>query len=209
MSPGGHELSSEFIAQHQRERIFRGLAEAVTERGYAETTVADIVKHARVARNTFYANFSSKQDCFLATFEFASGQLMSELRQAGDRAEGGVSDRVRAGVDAFLAYVESEPAFAHLILIDALSAGPEAMSGFEESVGAAARLLRPARELAGTTTPLPDATEETIIGGVVWIVSQRLGSKPKRLTGLAPELVEFMLTPYLGPVQAREDAYSD
>jgi len=208
VSPGGHELSSEFLAQHQRERIFRGLAEAVTERGYAETTVADIVKHARVARNTFYANFSSKQDCFLATFEFASGELISELSQAGEGAAG-VPDRVRAGVDAFLAYVESEPAFAHLILIDVLSAGPEAMSGFEESVAAAARLLRPARELTGTTTPLPDATEETIIGGVVWIVSQRLGAKPKKLTGLAPELVEFMLTPYLGPVKAREAAYSD
>ena len=208
MSPGGHELSSEFIAQHQRERIFRGLAEAVSERGYAETTVADIVKRARVARNTFYANFSSKQDCFLGAFGFAAGQLLSNLRQVAAE-EAAIPDRVRGGVGAFLAYVEAEPSFAHLILVDVLSAGPEAMSGFEESVAAVAQLLRPARELAETSTPLPEATEETIVGGLVWIVSQRLGAKPKELSGLAPELVEFVLTPYLGPARAREAAYGE
>ena len=72
MSPGGHELSQDFIAQHQRERIFRGLAEIVAERGYPAVTVADVVKQARVARNTFYANFSSKQDCFLGAFDLAA-----------------------------------------------------------------------------------------------------------------------------------------
>src|SRR5882724_2966928 len=86
VSPGEYELSQDFIAQHQRERIFRGLAEVVAERGYPAVTVTDIVKRAKVARNTFYSNFSSKQDCFLGAFDLAADQLFTQVRDAAEAA---------------------------------------------------------------------------------------------------------------------------
>ena len=69
--PGRHPLPKEFIAQHQRARIISALAEETVEKGYRAVTVADIVRRAGIARNTFYENFSSKEDCFLAASEFA------------------------------------------------------------------------------------------------------------------------------------------
>ena len=71
MPPGKHQLPREFIAQHQRARIIAALAEETVEKGYRAVTVADIVRRAGIARNTFYENFRSKEDCFLATQEFA------------------------------------------------------------------------------------------------------------------------------------------
>ncbi len=69
--PGRQRLSREFIARHQRARIVTALAEETNERGYRAVTVADIVRRAGIARNTFYDNFASKEDCFLATQDFA------------------------------------------------------------------------------------------------------------------------------------------
>ncbi len=71
MPPGRHPLPREFITQHQRARIIAALAEETVEKGYRAVTVADIVSRAGIARNTFYENFSSKEDCFLAASEFA------------------------------------------------------------------------------------------------------------------------------------------
>jgi hypothetical protein len=49
--------------------------------------------------------------------------------------------------------------------------------------------------------------EEAIIGGVFWIVYQRLaGGEVAAIPQLLPELIEFALTPYLGAEAAREVA---
>ncbi len=46
--------------------------------------------------------------------------------------------------------------------------------------------------------------EEAIIGGVFWIVYQRLAvAEAGTIPGLLPEVVEFALTPYLGAEAAR------
>ena len=42
-----------------------GLADSIGERGYRDTTVADIVRHARTSKRTFYDQFSSKEECFI------------------------------------------------------------------------------------------------------------------------------------------------
>ncbi|MFI5067448.1 MAG: TetR family transcriptional regulator, partial [Streptosporangiales bacterium] len=41
-----------------RRRLLAGLAEAIRERGFRESTVADVVRHARTSRRTFYEHFA-------------------------------------------------------------------------------------------------------------------------------------------------------
>ena len=48
-----------------RQRLLDGLAAAIDERGYRASTVADIVRHARTSKRTFYDQFASKEQCFL------------------------------------------------------------------------------------------------------------------------------------------------
>jgi AcrR family transcriptional regulator len=204
--PGRHELSREFIAKHQRERIIRAFAEVVSEQGYQAVTVGDIVQRAKIARNTFYEHFASKQDCFLAAFDLAAADLFDRVATSSSSDED-FAARVRAGLGAFLDFVAAEPALAHICIVDVLTAGPEAMDRFEQALQRFAPLLREGRELRPTGAALPETIEETVLGGLVWIVYRRLAAgSPEEVQDFLPELLEFALTPYLGPAEAHEVA---
>ena len=172
-------------------------------------TVADIVRRAGIARNTFYENFSCKEECFLATQEFA----MSAALERVVTAAGSLDDwpfRIRAGLGAFLDYVVEEPALARTCMVEALSAGTAAVRYYEESQQAFVSLFRLGRDVSPHGADLPETLEEAIIGGVFWILYQRLTiSRPETIRELLPELVEFALTPYLGPEAAGEVATAD
>ncbi len=204
--PGRQALSREFITQHQRARIITALAEETAEKGYRAVTVADIVKRARIARNTFYENFSSKENCFLAAQEYA----MSAALERVVAAAGEIDDwprRVRAGLTAFLGYVAEEPALARTCMVESLSAGSASVRYYEESQQAFVSLFQLGRAVSPHGGDLPETLEEALIGGVFWILYQRLtGPEPGRIGELLPELTEFILTPYLGADEAGEIA---
>jgi AcrR family transcriptional regulator len=207
--PGREQLSREFIVRHQRARIIAALAEEISEKGYRGVTVADVVKRAAIARNTFYENFSSKEDCFLAAQEFAMSSALERVVAAAGELESWPL-RVHAGLAAFLEYVAAEPALARTCLVESLSAGPAAVSHYEESQQAFVSLFRLGRDVSPYGTDLPETLEEAIIGGVFWIVYQRLAvSEPDAVIELLPEMVEFALTPYVGAEAAREVAAGD
>jgi AcrR family transcriptional regulator len=67
-------MSREVVQRNQRDRLLAGAARAVSERGFAGATIADIVRFARVSRRTFYDHFAGKEECIEATFgpSFAS-----------------------------------------------------------------------------------------------------------------------------------------
>jgi AcrR family transcriptional regulator len=56
-------ISQDFIRRHQQERLVTGLAHCIEGKGCRATTVADIVRETKTARNTFYDNFASKEEC--------------------------------------------------------------------------------------------------------------------------------------------------
>lgn len=168
--------------------------------------MAHIVKRAGIARNTFYENFGSKEDCFLAAQEYA---MSTALERVVDAA-GEIDDwprRVRAGLTAFLTYVADEPALARTCMVEALSAGPASVRYYEESQQAFVSLFKLGRDVSPRGGELPETLEEALIGGVFWILYQRLTSSAAIEIGeLLPELTEFILTPYLGAEEAGEVA---
>lgn len=207
--PGRQQLPREFIAQHQRARIIVALAQETSEQGYQQVTVADIVRRAGTARNTFYENFRSKEDCFLATQEYAMTAALERVVETAGALQSW-PQRVRAGLTAFLSYVAEEPALARTCMVEALSAGPAAVEYYEKSQQAFVSLFRLGRDVSPHGADLPETMEEAIIGGVFWIVYQRLaGGGASAIPELLPELIEFALTPYLGAGAAREVASGD
>ncbi len=201
--PGRHALPREFIARHQRIRIVNGLALEASEKGYRAVTVADVVRRAGIARNTFYENFGSKEECFLAAQEYAMNSALEQVVEAA----GSVDEwprRVEAGLAAFLAYVAGEPALARTCMVEALAAGPASFHYYEESLQSFVSLFRVGRDVSPSGKELPETLEEALIGGIFWILYQRLvQADTGTIEGLLPELVEFALTPYLGSEGAR------
>ena len=199
-------MPREFVARHQRARIIEALAEEIEDKGYRAVTVADIVRRAGVARNTFYENFGSKEDCFLAASEYAVDEALSLVREAAAGVEGWPA-QVNAGLGAFLDYVVERPALARACIVEALAAGAPAAERHEQSIQAFVPFFRAGRELSPTGDELPATLEETIVGGVFWIVHQRIvNERVEGIEEVLPELAEFALTPYIGAAEAKRVA---
>ncbi len=112
--------------------------------------------------------------------------------------------RVEAGLAAFLGYVAEEPALARTCIVEALSAGEDALDRYELALQAFGPLFRVGRGVSPHGEELPDTLEETIVGGIFWIVYQRIiAGDTEGIEELLPDLVEFALTPYLGSDAAK------
>ena len=204
--PGRHSLSREFIVEHQRARIIAALADETVEKGYRAVTVSDIVRRAGIARNTFYENFSSKEDCFLAASEYAVESALARVVDAAAKFDDW-PDKASAGIAAFLRYVAGEPALARTCIVEALSAGPAAVERYERSIQAFVPFFQLGRKVSPKGEGLPETLEETIVGGIFWILYQRIiMGQVEQIEGLLGELVEFSLTPYLGAEVAKRVA---
>src|SRR4051794_39252393 len=103
----------------QRARLVEGMIQAVAEKGYAAATVADAVKAARVSRGTFYAQFASKEECFLEAYKYGIDVIVERIR-AAIRAETGTDwvARLRTGLRAYLETLAGEPRFARTHLFE-------------------------------------------------------------------------------------------
>ena len=92
-----------------RRRLLDGLATSIGERGYRDTTVADIVRHARTSKRTFYEQFASKEECLIDLLRTNNEDLIASIRAAVD-PDASWQDQVRQAVDAYVDHIESRPA---------------------------------------------------------------------------------------------------
>lgn len=92
-----------------RRRLLDGLAASIEQRGYRESTVADIVRHARTSKRTFYDQFSTKQECFVELLATINAELVDTIRGAVD-PEAPWPEQVRQAIDAYVATIRATPA---------------------------------------------------------------------------------------------------
>jgi AcrR family transcriptional regulator len=210
--PAGRDpQGAEAIAPGQRERILLAAVELVAKRGYRGTTVELIVKRAGVARATFYENFENREDCLLACFEQGIEEARSRMAAAALPAEGrDWPQQVRAGLAALLDYVASEPALARTCLVETVTAGPKALAHYERALASFTFFLSEGRQLADRGEELPGTLEESIVGGIVFMIHQRLvRGETDKIRDLLPTMVEMSLAPYLGEELAAKVAASE
>src|SRR5437870_5361711 len=84
---GQHALPRHVVAGTQRRRLHDGAVAAVAEKGYAATTVADIIASAGVSRSTFYEHFTDKEHCVLSAYDEGAEQQFAEVMEAGADAD--------------------------------------------------------------------------------------------------------------------------
>lgn len=206
LPPGRHLIPRDFVTQNQRERMLLATAELVAERGYQRTTIELIAKTARVALVTFYEHFASKEECFLAAFDDnlqAAREVFAELLDT----EQDWPEQIASGLEIFLEMVVAEPARAKLCLVEAQAAGSVALARYQAMLESAAPKLREGRQLNPRAGRLPEGLEVAIVGGLAWLVHQRLvADRLDGLKELLPEMLQVTLTPYVGEVEAARAA---
>jgi AcrR family transcriptional regulator len=202
MPPGRHLIPSDLVTQNQRERMLLAMAELVAERGYQKTTIELIAKTSRVALVTFYEQFSSKEECFLAAFDesvAAAKEVFTELLDPGEPWQ----EQISSGLEIFLEMVVKEQARAKLCIVEAQAAGTASLARYQSMLESVAPKLREGREFNPRSSRLPDGLEVAIAGGIVWLVHQRLiADDVDDLMTLLPEVLQVTLTPYIGELEA-------
>jgi AcrR family transcriptional regulator len=199
---GRHGLPRDFIVQNQRERIVTALVDTVAERGYNATTVAHITKAASVSRRTFYEHFADKEACFLAAYEMVADHIRDSMQAAAGSFEEW-PQKVRAALGTMLRFLAGEPELARLCMIEPIAAGGEIAARHRASMQSLVEILKAGRPELGDERPLPEATEETLVGGIVSLVVREISSgRTEQLEALLPDLVELALSPYVGSEQA-------
>ncbi len=203
---GRHGLPREFIVQNQRERIVTALVDTVAERGYNATTVANITKAASVSRRTFYEHFADKEACFLAAYEMVADHIRDSMRTAAS-AFAEWPQQVRAALGTMLRFLAGEPDLARLVMIEPVAAGGEIAARHRASVQGFVEFLKAGRPARDGERPLPEATEETLVGGILSLIVGEISSgRAQELEGLLPDLVGLTLAPYIGAEQAERSA---
>jgi AcrR family transcriptional regulator len=92
-----------------RRRLLDGLAASIGERGYRVTTVADIVRHARTSKRTFYDHFAGKEQCFLDLLHADVEKLAQQIGAAVD-PDAHWQNQIRQAVEAYVGHIEARPA---------------------------------------------------------------------------------------------------
>jgi AcrR family transcriptional regulator len=127
------------IRGNQRRRLERAVLEAVPRKGFAGTTVADLVTSAGVSKGTLYEIFGSKEECFLASFDAVAAEAVRSVC-AVCRTSQTREVRLSAALHRIVDLVEEYPAAASLVLVDSLSIGRRGVER-REHLGAAFEAL--------------------------------------------------------------------
>jgi AcrR family transcriptional regulator len=192
---GRHGLPRSFVARNQRLRIVAAMLRVLPRYGYAGTTIGHLTREAGVSRAAFYAQFASKEECFLAAYELA-GEWLCERVERVVGAEDEWPIRVRTGVAEALRLLAGNPPLAHLIAVEALQAGLAARERQQACLARFAEALRAGRP---GRPELPPDLEELLLGGVISMIGRYVDAdRAERLPELTAQLVEYLLIPYLG-----------
>jgi AcrR family transcriptional regulator len=180
----------------QRGRLLCAIADAVAEKGYAATSVADVIALAGVSRKTFYAHFEDKEACFLASYDVGAEAIHTALVEAVAGLEDW-EEVLDAALGTWLAVLESDLAFTRAYMVEVWSAGAAARERWKVRRDRTEALLRALHERIRAqdprVAPVSDTEVAAVVGGVNRVMlSHVLGDDPRPLIALKPELVAFV-----------------
>lgn len=181
------------------ERLLRALAAVVSEKGYKDAKIAEVVERAKTSRRTFYEHFSGKEDAMVAALDSGSAQMLAAalpaFRRGGDWP-GAVRDTQRA----MLHFAAEEPEYGRLGAVEMYGAGPRALEQREMVTEGMEGLLQPGYEVA---PHLPAITAEAVGGALYALLYDFVKAEgPARLPALVPSFVYVTLAPFLGAEEA-------
>jgi AcrR family transcriptional regulator len=195
---GEGNVSRSFVVHNQRERILDALANLAAAKGYGATTIPEIVQEAAVSVQAFYEHFSGKEDAFLVAYEIGHRKALAIVERAYESEEDWPA-AVRTGIAMLLEFLASEPAYAHLALIDALTASPKAAEVAHDGMSAYAGMLEPGLQFNVNGNPPTAVSVEATAGALfelcfVYVATERTRELP-RLLEVAGDIA---LRPFLG-----------
>jgi len=181
------------------------MAEAFSERGPSVTSL-DVIARAGVSGGLFHETFPDREACLLAAIELGLQRACRDVLGAYD-AESRWLDAIKAGLAAFLAYLEREPALGRLLVVYSMSGGERVLRRRVEILSALAAVVDMGRlEGPADRQQLPAVIAEGVVGAVLAVLQNRLMSNQNAtVRDLFGSLVSIIVLPYLGAGAARRE----
>jgi AcrR family transcriptional regulator len=203
LSPG-RGMPRDEARRNQRERLFAAMVAVTAERGYADTSVSDLVEVSGISSRSFYQHFADKEECFLATMEVILANLhrlvLGELE-----GEGSIEQRAQGAARALIDNLQSEPETTRLWLVESFCAGERAQGRVNLAFDALAAQLQ--KLYAGIDKgEMPEDLTRAILGGVVGVVYNRMANGraeeiPEVATAMQDWVLGFPVPP--GPLRPK------
>ena len=175
------------------------------EKGYAETTVSDLIRVAGVSRTTFYKYFADKEACFLATLEALVAGVVA-ITGSSLRGEEDWQQRAERGMETFMQLLVTQPDAARLCVVEADAAGPQARAVVDRAVRQFEAMVASVLEELPEQRGMPPAMVRAMVGAVRKIMQTRLHRRTEgELLEMVPPLIElaFRYKPPPGPLSER------
>lgn len=202
MPRGRHRMPAPLAARVQRERLLFATAAVVAEQGYERTSVAAIVRAARVSRETFYEHFRCREDVFAATLKDTHETCLAETARGYLQASGVWAEQVWGALDALLAALERRPDHARAAIGEAYAIDRAGLR-IDEFLRSFAVFVGGAREGTSRAGDGSLAMEPTVLAAVIEALRERLWQPGAlRLRPLRGQLGFLTLAPALGPAAA-------
>lgn len=185
------------------ERLLRALAAVVAEKGYPDTTVAEVVERASTSQRTFYEHFKNKEDAIVAALDSGSAHMLAAALPAFRRAPDW-PHAVHDTQEAMFRWGAEEPEYARMGGKEMYAAGKRALDQREIVTEGMEGLLAPGYELKPQTPPI---AAEAVGGALYSLLYDHVNKKgPETLPDLVPTLVYVTLAPFLEAEEAYEVA---
>lgn len=204
---GRSDLPRGVIVKSQRERIVDATAAIVAEKGLAALTIPEIARRANVSHQTFYDIYPSKHDAFLGAQKVGMHTAFTVAVEAYEACMPDWPRAIAAGLRALIDYLVSEPAHAHLSIVDTFGASPGTIETRDEILRGFATYFTRGYDLAPAGVTVPAIAAEAVVGGAWQVLHHYVeNDRIEELPDAAPQLTYMLLTPFLGPEQAVEAA---
>jgi AcrR family transcriptional regulator len=189
-SPAGH-----------RERLIDAMAISIADKGYRDTTVADVVRLARTSRRNFYEHFVDRDACFLALFDATNEALMAEIAAAVDPSLP-LDEQVDVAVDTYIGSVLDRPALYHSFVRELPGLGDagaeRAQATLERFAALLIGLVESSRQAQPelVARPLDTDTAIIIVGGLreLLVIALQRGRDMHELRASAGQTIKLILS---------------
>ncbi len=202
-------LSRKERQAHTRARLMRSAASVAAERGLERASLDAVAEHAGFTKGAVYANFSSKEDLFLAMLDARFGERLEDL----DRILSSEEDpdtQARAAAAGFIAAIESEPEWERLFFEFAVHAARhegfrvELVARYRPMRERIAELLAARAARLGIEPVLPPEQVATMTFAMAnGIALERLLEPEAVPDGLYPEMMAVFFTGLRARAEAR------
>jgi AcrR family transcriptional regulator len=151
-------------AEQRREAILDAALEVFARRGFHGSSIDEIAQAAGVSKALIYEHFPSKRDLHVSLLERHTQEIFERLAEAAATSDPG-EVRLRAGVDAFLEFVERRADAFRMLFRDAVEPEVvEIVAGVQRQAAAAVAGLIATEPRAKAESPERDRQAIEMIG---------------------------------------------